>query len=94
MFEPNKTLSSLKFINVEESEDNNIITILYKGAHFDISYNEKFVNLYYNYLYLFDNKYYNQEENNSLNVILTQDNNFIEFKESQNIKNFIQSKGI
>ena len=57
-------------------------------------YNEKFVNLYNNYLYLFDNKYYNQEENNSLNVILIQDNNFIEFKESQNIKNFIQSKGI
>ena len=95
MFEPSyKTLSSLKFINVEESEDNNIITILYKGAHFDISYNEKFVNLYYNYLYLFDNKYYNQEENNSLNAILTQDNNFIDVEESQNIKHFIQSKGI
>ena len=50
--------------------------------------------LYISYLYLFDNKYYNQEENNSLNVILTQDNNFIEFEESQNVKNFIQSKGI
>ena len=95
MFEPSyKTLSSLKFINVEESEDHNIITILYKGAHYDISYNEKFVNLYYNYLYLFDNENNNQDENISLNVILAQDNNFIEVEESQNIKHFIQSKGI
>ena len=63
MFEPSyKTLSILKFINAEEREDNNIITILYKGVHYDISYNEKFVNLYY----LLNNKYSNKEENNSL----------------------------
>ena len=93
MFEPsNKILSSLKFINVEENKDNNIITILYKEAHYDISNNEKFVNLYYNYLYLFESNY--NQDSNSLNALLEQENNFVDVEESQNIKYFIQSKGI
>ena len=52
--ESSKSLQIMKFINnVEESvsiNNNNTVTILFRGNHFDLSYNETFVNMYEMYL--------------------------------------------
>ena len=51
--ESSKSLQIMKFINnVEESVSvsDNTVTILFRGNHFDLSYNETFVNMYEMYL--------------------------------------------
>ena len=54
--ESSKSLQILKFINnAEESVSfNNTVTILFRGNHFDLSYNETFVNTYEMYLNQFE----------------------------------------
>ena len=49
--ENNKTLENMKFLNVNE---NNSITILYRKSHYDLSYSEKFVKEFYDYLEIFE----------------------------------------
>ena len=81
IFEENTgILDNMKFINFEKDFDNNNITILLRGNHYDLSYNENFVKQFYNYLKIFE---YN-EEINSMNNISDDDNNFNLFPNEKN----------
>ena len=87
IFEENTgILDNMKFINFEKDFDNNNISILLRGHHYDLSYNENFVKKYYNYLNIFEY----HEKVNSMNNMLNDDNNFNLFpNEISNLNNNI-----
>ena len=60
MFQENQTLENMKFLqHAENTQDfSNIITILYRGAHYDISYNQRFVKDYEEYINIYTYEYF------------------------------------
>ena len=60
MFQENQTLENMKFLqHAENTQDfGNIITILYRGAHYDISYNQRFVKDYEEYINIYTYDYF------------------------------------
>ncbi len=90
LFEENsKTLENMKFINVNE---NNTITILYRNGHYDLSYSEKFVKQYYEYLEIFEFEDIDDDNdnNNNENISDNKDSNnkiIINCENDENQKN-------
>ena len=75
----------MKFINFENDFDDNNISILLRGNHYDLSYNEKFVKQFYNYLKIFE---YNEKVISMENNMINDDNSFSLFPiEDNNLNN-------
>ena len=83
--ESNRILDNMKFINFENDFDDNNISILLRGNHYDLSYNEKFVKQFYNYLKIFE---YNEKVISMENNMINDDNSFSLFPiEDNNLNN-------